>query len=188
MLLAISSVNFAFAQEANFKEAQPKRWGIEFSPVGLGLFRISQGKVTYALNPKHQFKTELGLGAMVQPYSTTKGSESFNQDGEYSALMASIGVRQYVWRGLHFEEVINLGRGSIQNSLVNGSDYDAFVVFTQSFIGYRFDFFKSKRVGFYLIGQMGLGYVPVNTNQWPRVQEKNSSVYPLGDLKLGISF
>ncbi len=188
LLLTVFSYNLANAQEINPKEFQSKRWGIEYSPVGLGLFRISQGKVTYALNVKKQFKTEIGLGLLVQPYSTTKGSESFNKDGEYSAFMASVGIRQYFWKGLHFEQVTNLGRGSIRNSLVNGNDYDAFVVFSQTFLGYRFDFFKNRKAGFYLIGQVGIGSVPVNTNQWPRVEENSSSFYPLGDLKVGISF
>lgn len=188
LLLLLVSTNLAMAQETNTGEVNPKRWGIEYSPVGFGLFRISQAKATFTLNVNHQFKTELGLGFMWQPYSTTKASESFNEDGEYSALMASIGVRQYLWKGLHFEEVVNLGRGSIRNSLVDGNDYDAFVIFTQTFLGYRVDFFKNKKTGLYLIGQMGVGYVPLNTNQWPRVEENGSSVYPLGDLKVGVSF
>ncbi|WP_194777642.1 hypothetical protein [Pararhodonellum marinum] len=187
-LLTVFSFHFATAQETTTKEVASKRWGIEYSPVGYGLFRISQGKVTYALNVEKKFKTELGLGLLVQPYSAAKGSESFNQDGAYSAFMASVAVRQYFWKGLHLEQVINLGRGSIRNSLVTGNDYDAFVVFSQSFLGYRFDFLKNRKVGFYVIGQMGMGYVPVNTNQWPRVEENGSSIYPLGDLKVGISF
>ena len=170
------------------KDPMTKRWGVEFSPVGAGVFRIAQAKATYALNPGQQFNTELGLGFLIQPPSTTRASEAYNGDGLYSANMASLAVRQYFWRGFHFEEVLNFGSGSISNSKVDGKDYDAFVVFTQTFLGYKFNLLRRTKFNLFIMGQAGFGYVPINTNQWPRVEESSNSIYGLGDLKLGINF
>lgn len=102
--------------------------------------------------------------------------------------MASVAARQYLWKGLHLEEVVNFGRGSITDSKVDGRDYDSFVVFSQTFIGYKFNFWKREKFNFFIIGQAGLGYVPLSTNRWPRVDEDASSIYGLGDMKIGINF
>lgn len=166
---------------------QPKRWGVEFSPIGASVFKISQGKLTYALNPKSQFKTEFGVGYMFQPQSTAKANENFNIDGLYSAYMASLAVRQYFWKGLHFEEVLNFGKGKLTNNKVDGKNYEAFVIFSQTFVGYKFDFCKKKCFNLFIIGQGGFGYA-YNTNQWPTTQKSNASIYGLGDLKIGVNF
>jgi hypothetical protein len=172
----------------NNEAIHANRWGVEFSPIGAGVFRLAQGKCTYALNPTKQFKTELGLGYLIQPASKAKTSDAFNSDGLYSAYMASIAARQYFWKGLHAEEVINFGKGSVSNSKVDGKNYDAFVIFTQTFVGYKFNLLSRKKISLFLIGQGGIGYVPLNTNQWPRVEKDKSSIYGLGDLKIGINF
>ncbi|TDB67469.1 hypothetical protein [Arundinibacter roseus] len=164
----------------------PKRWGSEFSPLGAGVFRLAQGKITYAFRPERQFKTELGIGYLIQPESMASSSEAFNKDGVYSAYMGSVAVRQYLWKGLHVEEVVNLGQGQVSSSIVDGKSYKAFVIFTQSFVGYKINVLKRDKFNLFLIGQAGFGYVPVNTNQWPRME--TSSFYGLGDLKVGINF
>lgn len=166
---------------------EPKRWGVEFSPIGAAVFKISQGKVTYALNPKSRFKTELGVGYMFQPQSTAKANEDFNRDGLYSANMASLAVRQYFWKGLHFEEVFNFGKGKLSNNKIDGKDYEAFVIFSQTFIGYKVNLCKKNNFNLFLIGQGGFGYA-YNTNQWPTTQKSNASIYGLGDLKIGVNF
>ncbi|SFE92814.1 hypothetical protein [Thermoflexibacter ruber] len=192
MLLLLLSTPTLSAQQRDYANVDSRAvptslcWGAEFSPIGAGVFRLAQGKITYALNPTKQFQTELGLGYLIQPASQAKMSEAFNKDGLYSAYMASIAVRQYFWRGLHFEEVINFGKGSISNSKVDGKNYHAFVVFTQTFLGYKFNLFRREKFSFFIIGQCGFGYVPLNTNQWPRTN--STQIYGLGDLKIGVNF
>jgi hypothetical protein len=100
--------------------------------------------------------------------------------------MGSVAYRQYFWRGLHAESVINLGLGSNRENKIDNQDYDAFVIFTQNFIGYKLDLIKGDKYTFFIIGQGGFGYVSLNTNQWPRKDE--TSIYGLGDLKIGINF
>lgn len=170
----------------SFSASKIQRWGAEFSPIGAGVFRLAQGKVTYAINPQKQWKSEIGLGFLLQPESKAKTSDAFNKDGLYSAYMASLAYRQYFWKGLHFEEVVNFGKGSISNSKVDGKDYDAFVIFMQTFLGYKFNVVKKEKFIFFIIGQGGFGYVPLNTNQWPR--KESTSIYGLGDLKIGFNF
>jgi hypothetical protein len=101
--------------------------------------------------------------------------------------MLSIGIRQYFWKGLHVEYVSNLGRARITNSKVDGKDYSAFVIFSQSFIGYKFNVLKREKFNLFVIGQGGFGYAK-NFNQWPELNSNVSPIYGLGDLKIGINF
>jgi hypothetical protein len=174
------------AQESGKQTNPEKRWGIEMSPVGAGVFRLFQGKGTYLVNPQSKFKGEVGFGVLIQPESTASASKSFNEDGTYSAYMASIAYRQYLWKGLHLESVVNFGYGSNRENKIDGQDYSAFLVFCQNFIGYKFNVMKREKFNLFIIGQGGFGYVPVNTNQWPRLED--TSVYGLGDLKIGVNF
>jgi hypothetical protein len=190
-VLAILFIAFFFstiakAQKADYKTPEEKRWGVEFSPIGAGVFRLFQAKGTYLINPKSKFKGEVGFGVLLQPESTAPASESFNEDGTYSAYMASVGYRQYLWKGLHLESVINFGYGGNRENKLDGKDYEAFLVFNQNFIGYKFNVMNREKFNLFIIGQGGFGYVPVNTNQWPR--SGDSSIYGLGDLKVGVNF
>ncbi len=184
LLLMFSSILTVQAQE----DIKPHRWGAEFSAIGIGVFSLYQGKVTYLLNPEKQTKTELGLGLLIQPVSKRATNDAFNSSGYYSANQASVALRQYFWKGLHFEQVFNFGNASISESKVDGNDYESFVVFSQTFLGYKFDLMKKERFGLFIIGQAGLGSVPYSSNQWPTVESNGSPVYPLGDLKIGINF
>ena len=174
-----------FAQST--EPIKPKRWGAEFSPIGAGVFSIVQAKATYLINPDKKCKTELGIGFLIQPESNSKANDAFNVDGTYSANMVSFGVRQYFWKGLHFEYVANLGNAKITKSKVDGKDYSAFVIFSQSFIGYKFNVLKREKFNLFIIGQGGFGYAK-NFNQWPEANSNISPVYGLGDLKIGINF
>ena len=176
---------FIFAQTN--EPVKPNRWGAEISPVGLAAFSITQAKATYLINPEKMCRTEVGLGFLIQPESTRKANDAFNVDGLYSANMLSIGIRQYFWKGLHVEYVSNLGRARITNSKVDGKDYSAFVIFSQSFIGYKFNVLKREKFNLFVIGQGGFGYAK-NFNQWPEVNSNASPIYGLGDLKIGVNF
>lgn len=185
LLCMLSWTHWAEAQQT--AKANPeKRWGAEFSPIGAGVFRLFQAKATYLINPASQFKGEVGLGLLLQPESNAKTSESFNKDGLYSAYMASLAYRQYLWKGLHFEEVVNLGYGRNRDNKIDRGNYSAFLIFSQSFLGYKFNLIRRDRFQCFVIGQGGFGYVPLNTNPWPR--QDNTSLYGLGDLKIGINF
>ena len=186
VLILFSIPDFARAQIQNSQPGEEKRWGLEFSPIGAGVFRLIQGKATYVVNPKRKYTGELGFGFLLQPESNAKASESFNKDGQYSAYMASVAYRQYLWKGLHLESVINFGLGSNKANKIDNKDYNAFLIFTQNFIGYKFQLLQRKNFSLFIIGQGGFGYVPLNTNQWPR--KDDTSIYGLGDLKFGINF
>ncbi|MDX2279783.1 MAG: hypothetical protein NW218_09355 [Saprospiraceae bacterium] len=190
LFLVQLSLSPIYAQSVQLNTApnvtRSQNWGAEISPVGAGVFRLLQAKMTYCFHAQNQFKSELGLGFLLQPESEAKTSKTFNKDGLYSAFMASIAYRQYIWKGLHLEEVANFGNGRIRNNKVDGKNYNAFVVFNQTFIGYKLNLIQRKKMIFFIIGQGGIGYVPLNTNQWPRTN--NTSIYGLGDLKIGFNF
>jgi hypothetical protein len=80
-----------------------------------------------------------------------------------------------------------LGNAKITKSKVDGKDYSAFVMFSQSFIGYKFNVLKREKFNLFIIGQGGFGYAK-NFNQWPEANNNASTVYGLGDLKIGINF
>lgn len=182
--ILLVSGQMIFAQST--EQIKLKRWGAEFSPIGAGVFSIAQAKATYLINPDKKCKTELGIGFLIQPESNSKANDAFNVDGIYSANMVSFGVRQYFWKGLHFEYVANLGNAKITKSKVNGKDYSAFVIFSQSFIGYKFNVLRREKFNLFIIGQGGFGYAK-NFNQWPEANSNVSPVYGLGDLKIGIN-
>ena len=181
IMLFLSLGNPLFAQDEN----KVRRWGVEFSPIGAGVFQLFQGKATYLLWPHKSTSAEVGLGVLLQPQSTASTNEGFNRDGTYSAAMLSIAYRQYYWRGLHTETVINFGRGSVEDNVVDGQEYSAFQLFNQHFIGYKFQFLNGNKTNFFAITQFGFGYEPL-AKKWPTTE--NSGVFLLGDLKVGINF
>ncbi|MCA6445072.1 MAG: hypothetical protein IM600_16710 [Bacteroidetes bacterium] len=46
---------------------------------------------------------------------------------------------------------------------------------------------KREKFNLFIIGQGGFGYAK-NFNQWPEANSNVSTVYGLGDLKIGINF
>jgi hypothetical protein len=179
ILVILGFFNLAQAQE------NAQRWAIDFSPLTQGLFSITQAKATYLLNPQSKFKSEIGLGFLYQPESTAKANEAFNNDGIYSAKMATIAYRQYFWKGLHLEEDFNFGQGAVSNNVIDGKTYKEFVIFTQSLLGYKCDVLKREKYTLFVMGQGGVGYA-YNANHWPSYG--SPTVYGLGDLKIGINF
>ncbi|MGL4631941.1 MAG: hypothetical protein ACRCVT_12130 [Leadbetterella sp.] len=183
-LVALMAVCF-IAQTQAQDDLKPKRWHYDASLVGAGVFSLFQGKMTYTLNPNKKKQTELGLGILIQPESTNKANEGFNNDGVYSAKMATVACRQFLYKGIHLEVDINFGQGAVSKSTVDGKDYKSFVVFTQAFIGYKYDFLKREKFNLFLIAQGGIGHA-YNANHWP--SSGSPEFYGLGDLKMGISF
>jgi hypothetical protein len=118
---------------------------------------------------------------LIQPESNSKANHAFNVDGLYSANMLSIGIRQYFWKVLHVKYVSNLGRARKTTSKVDGKEYSDFVIFSQSFIGYKFNVLKREIFNLFVIGQSGFGYAK-NFNQWPELNNNVSPIYGLGEL------
>jgi hypothetical protein len=175
-------INQAKAQSEILKT---RRWSADLSMFSATVFKINQAKVMYTLNPSSSNKSEIGIGYLFQPESTSKTNKGFNTDGIYSAKMATIAYRQFIWKGLHFEEDINFGQGAVSKNVVDGKTYKEFVVFAQSFVGYKLDFCKKEKYNFFIIGQGGFGYA-YNANHWP--SNGSPSFFGLGDLKIGINF
>ncbi len=181
IILFASIGSTLFAQS----EKEVRRWGVEFSPVGAGVFQLFQGKATYLLWPHKTTSAEVGLGVLLQLESTSATNEGFNSDGTYSAAMLSLAYRQYYWRGLHTETVINFGRGAVSDNVVDGEEYSAFQLFHQHFVGYKFRLKKGSKVSIFAIPQFGIGYVPLD-KEWPTTED--SGIFFLGDLKVGVNF
>jgi hypothetical protein len=182
-LFLLLSINYVNAQESStFKE---KRIGFEISPLALGVFNIYQFKATYLLNPDSRYKSEIGFGALIQNESTSKNNEAFNNDGIYSAKMAVLAYRQYFWKGLHFEQNLDLGESKITKNVVDGKTYKCFTTYLQSFIGYKLDVLKREKFNLFIIGQAGATY-SFQVNKWPT--KESEKIYVIGDLKIGINF
>jgi hypothetical protein len=162
-----------------------KKWNIDVSALSASLFKISQAKVMYIVNPTKKYQSQIGLGFLLQPESTSKMSKGFNTDGIYSTKMATFAYRQYIWKGLHFEEDLNFSQGAVSNNVVDGKTYKEFVVFSQSSIGYKLDICRQDKFNLFIMGQGGFGYA-YNTNHWP--SNGSPSFFGLGDVKIGINF
>jgi hypothetical protein len=182
MVMLCLIINQANAQD---EISSVKRWSADVSALSAAVFNISQGKLMYSLNPNSRLRSEIGIGYLFQPESNSKTNEGFNTDGIYSAKMATIAYRQFLWKGLHFEEDINFGQGAISDNVVDGKDYKEFVVLSQTYLGYKYDFCKRSKYNFFLMGQGGFGYA-YNANHWP--SNGSPTFFGMGDIKIGINF
>jgi hypothetical protein len=181
VFIVLTSVNV----NAQKDYIQLNKWSIDYSAFNAAYFKITQVKVNYTLNPNSKLKSEIGLGLLLQPGSTAKPNEVFNTDGIYSAKMATVAYRRYLWKGLHIEEDFNFGQGALTNNVTDGKSYKEFVILSQTYIGYKLDFWKKTKYNLFIMGQGGFAYA-YNTNHWPTVG--SPSFFGLGDLKIGINF
>jgi hypothetical protein len=186
--ITIAAISYLAVFNTTYAQSNPiphQRWNIDYSILDGTVFSITQAKATYCINPKSKNRKEIGIGFLYQPESTAKANEGFNNDGIYSAKMATIAYRQYLWKGLHWENDLNFGQGAVSNNVVDGKTYKEFVLFNQAFLGYTYTICKQKKYSLYLMGQGGFGYA-YNANHWP--SNGSPSFFGLGDVKIGVQF
>ena len=108
------------------------RWSAEFNvlwPIFPG--NIYKPLAVYRLWQQEQLAGELAVGLHIRPF------EFRPEEGDFSNYALTLGYRQYVWRGLHFEAYQAFGPGFNRNNVVNGADYVSWDYEVGAFAGYR---------------------------------------------------
>ncbi len=194
--LALLSASPALAAQADTVEAAPRaepamhKWSVEIDAIQpfIPTVGIIRPKVTRTLwgTPKG-FRGDLVLGAWIRPHIT---HDVVKYIDEY---MGSVGYRQYFWRGLHAETILDAGAAWGTN-LFDGKFYRTATLFLDVNVGYRFGFFEpgglvegsGKGVGFFVAPQAGMLTSLGVANIGPR--NGKPDVFAQGSLLVGASF
>lgn len=93
---------------------------------------------------------ELMLGVFIRPKVKHDVVDVID---EYAV---SIGVRQYIWQGLHVEAKYSAGYVWGKTNLVDRKDYESFVQLGEILVGYRFDVYAFGSSTLYIAPQFGV--------------------------------
>lgn len=135
-------------------------------------------KVTGALFRTQWFAGEIVGGAYIRPKIAHDVVETIEE------YMGTLGWRQFLWRGLHFEALLHLGYARGTNNQIDGLDYEDVSFMTEFNVGYRFDLIKPRPVGLFLLSQGGF-IGGIYTNIGPR---DDVDIFPTFKFSIGISF
>lgn len=180
-ILFISTSGYLFAQNP---ELNSKKWAIEVNalwPVFPG--NLYSARVLRQVYSNEKTSGEAYLGFLHRPF------EFREAEGNFSNSAVIFGYRQYIWKGLNAELYNALGPGKIRNSVVNGLDYNSTDYEIGMLIGYRIQFFQSKRTPLYInLMPLGFAYVAAQSDPHPIIgQTKESAIY-FGKIQVGIRF
>lgn len=166
------------------------KWSVEVDAVQpfLPTIGIIRPKVTRTLwGAPSKPRGDLVLGLWIRPHIEHDVVETIDE------YMGSVGYRQYVWKGLHAEAILDAGAAWGKNKL-DGKDYRTATLFLDVNVGYRFGFFEpggivegtGDGVGFFVAPQVGmlagLGVADIG----PR--NGKPDVFLQGTLLVGASF
>ncbi len=159
---------------------QHPRLGIEYELLwpflpGTHTFTV---KVTGSVFRTQWFAGEVVGGVYLRPRVAHDVVETIDE------YMGTLGWRQFLWRGLHFEALLHLGWALGTNNAIDGQDYEDVAFMCEFNVGYRLDLIKPKPVGLYWISQGGF-IAGLYTNIGPR---DDVDLFPTGKFLIGISF
>jgi len=188
--LVLSIGGTAFADAGASYSGPPHEWTGEIDLVQpfVPTVHIVKPKLTRTLwGTPTGLRGDLVLLAYLRPDIAHDVVESISE------YMVGIGYRQYLWRGLHAEGLIDGGVAWGKNR-VDGMDYTTTSLFGEVNVGYRFGFFepggffhhRGQSVGLFVAPQIGtifsLGFADIG----PRDGEPDWFVQ--GNLLVGVSF
>ena len=196
LVLATLFASFAPESTPPAEGVKPKwrndthRWGVEveliqpFIPT-VNIIRARGTRTLWGRSGK--LRGDVVAGVYIRP--------NIRHDVVYriSEYMATVGYRQYFWRGLHLEALVNAGAAWGTNR-VDEQYYRTPSLFGEVNAGYRFGFFepggffadRGKKVGFYLALQGGTIFTMGVADIGPR--NGKPDVFAQGNLLLGLSF
>lgn len=147
-LLSLLVHRSLFAQSLG---ADPK-WGIEtelFQPFIPTVHIITLKATKTIWGSASTQHGDLMLGIYARPYIAHDVVEWIEE------YMLSVGYRHYFVKGFHAEAQYLAGYVYGENNKIDGQDYESFVHFAEASIGYRFQFAKQRKVGWYITPQFG---------------------------------
>ncbi len=180
----------AHAQPANDRREQTHRWGAEIDLVQpfIPTVHIIKPKLTWtSWGESGGLRGDLLAIAYIRPHVPHDVVETIDE------YMLGLGYRQYFWRGLHLEALIEAGVAWGTNKF-DGKDYTTATLFGEVNIGYRFGFFEpggdsydgGQQLGFYIAPQFGTIFSLGVADIGPR--DGKPDWFLQGNLLAGMSF
>lgn len=127
-------------------------WSLEIDAVQpfVPTVGIVKPKLTRTLtgNPGG-FRTDLVVGAYLRPHISHDVVEHIDE------YMVVLGARQYLWRGLHVEALLDAGYAWGRNK-VDGKDYRTPTLFLEASVGYRFELLELGGAALFVAPQFGV--------------------------------
>jgi hypothetical protein len=108
-------------------------------------------------------------------------------EGRFSTLAMSAGLRTYFWKGLHVDVSAVGGLGRLRKSVETGRDYDSFDLELFGVAGWRFE----AGPVYALVQPLGLASVVYRSNPWPVRGEGTRRTEPpiyVANVALGVQF
>ena len=106
-----------------------------------------------------------------------------DKEGDRSDVGPQLGIRQYLWRGLHAQVYVNAEYAMVHHDLADGMDHASFALFGGAQLGYRFDL----DARWFAMVQGGAGLKFYYATPWPH-PGGNDAVVPLAGLLVGARF
>jgi len=126
---------------------------------------------------KNGMQGELIISANFRPLSLDE------QEGDKSMQAIAIGYRHFWWKGFNTELSIYPEFINIENNVIDGQNYEGFVLIPEFYAGYKGYFGRSW---FFYNVQLGIGQVIYRSNPWPKTEE--DQLFFNGNLTIGVSF
>ncbi|OJJ16769.1 hypothetical protein BKI52_33225 [marine bacterium AO1-C] len=163
---------------AQSESTSPRKNHIELNLIWPFVPNIYQVKYNRTLfTSSNGMQGELIISANFRPLSFDE------QEGDKSMRAIAVGYRHFWWKGFNTELSIYPEFITIQNNVVDGQNYEGFVLIPEFYAGYKGYFGKSRL--FYNI-QLGIGQVAYRSNLWPKTEE--DQLFFNGNLTVGVSF
>jgi len=143
----------ASAEEVRASLPSPAQtWGLETDVA----YALVPGVRAYTLNATHtlwgerdSLRGDVVFGIYLRPRVAHNVVETLDE------YLLNAGYRQYLWKGLHAEVMLQGGYAWGWNNALDGKDYQAPSILAAVHAGYRFAFLEDKAFGFYVLPQVG---------------------------------
>lgn len=110
-----------------------------------------------------------------------------SEEGRFMSLAGQVGLRGYLWKGLHVDALTTVGVGRIENSVDDGKTYNSLDVELMALLGWRFE----AGPVYALLQPVGISSVVYRSNPWVIVgQGRQTSEAPIyiANVHLGAQF
>jgi hypothetical protein len=108
-------------------------------------------------------------------------------EGRFMSLAGQVGLRGYLWKGLHLDALSTVGVGRLEGSVVDGQTYNSLDVELMALVGWRFE----AGPVYALLQPVGISSVVYRSNPWEIVgQGRRTSEPPIyiANVILGAQF
>jgi hypothetical protein len=109
------------------------------------------------------------------------------EEGRFLSLAGQVGLRGYLWKGLHVDALTTVGVGRLEGSVVDGRTYNSVDVEVMALVGWRFE----AGPVYVLLQPAGISSIVYRSNPWEIVGEGRQTSEPpiyIANIMLGAQF